>query len=173
MNQSIKYFMLCLTGFLLVSGTVQAQVSTDSELFNSLKACDSILFEIGFNKCQIQRSAALMADDLEFYHDQSGISKSKAEFIAIMENGLCNKNRQEQIYRFLIDKSMEVYPLYDNGVLYGALQNGQHFFSSNKNMTYEESDNYAFFSHLWIIANDEWILKRVISYNHETKQTKS
>jgi hypothetical protein len=110
-----------------------------------------------------------LADDLEFYHDISGVSKSKAEFIAIMENGLCHKDRRDQTYRFLVGNSLEVFPLYDDGELYGALQNGKHFFSNDKNMSYENSNNYALFSHLWIIEKNEWKLKRVISYNHRSQ----
>jgi hypothetical protein len=60
--------------------------------------------------------------------------------------------------------------MYNNGELYGALQIGKHFFSTNENMTYEKSDNYALFSHLWIIEKNEWKLKRVLSYNHTPKE---
>jgi hypothetical protein len=50
------------------------------------------------------------------------------------------------------------------------LQNGKHFFSPNATMTYKESNNYALFSHLWVIEDDEWKIKRVISYNHTSKE---
>ena len=62
--------------------------------------------------------------------------------------------------------------MYNDGKLYGALQNGKHFFSTDKNMTYEETDNYALFSHLWILDGVEWKIKRVISYNHVSKEVK-
>ena len=65
MNQSIKSLLLCSIGLLLF-GTAEAQVDKSSELFKTLKAKDSILFKIGFNKCEVDRSAELMFDDLEF-----------------------------------------------------------------------------------------------------------
>lgn len=168
--QYLKSLLLCAIGCLMASGSVMAQVDKNSELFKTLKAKDSILFKIGFNKCEVAKSAELMSEDLEFYHDNSGISNSKEEFIEAMKSGICRENNPEKVYRFLVDESLEVFPMYDNGKLYGALQNGKHFFSANTSMTYEESDNYALFSHLWLIENDQWQLKRVISYNHTSKE---
>jgi len=172
LNQSIKSLLLSSIGFLLASGIATAQVEKNSDLFKTLAAKDSILFKIGFNKCEVDRSAELMFDDLEFYHDNSGISNSKKEFIEAMESGICRDNNPEKIYRHLVEESLEVFAMYDNGKLYGALQNGKHFFSTDENMTYEKTDNYALFSHLWIIDDGKWKLKRVISYNHVSKVEK-
>ncbi|MBO3116630.1 nuclear transport factor 2 family protein [Winogradskyella sp. DF17] len=169
MNPSIKSLLIGSIGILMVSGIAMAQVKKNSKLFKTLKEKDSVIFKIGFNKCKVLKSAALMTDDLEFYHDKSGVSNSKAEFVEVMQNGLCSKNNPTQIYRHLVSNSLEVFPLYDNGELYGALQNGKHFFSPDKYLSYEKSDNYALFSHLWIIEKGQWKLKRVISYNHASK----
>ena len=154
----------------MTSGIVMAQVDKNSELFKTLKAKDSILFKVGFNKCEVEKSAALMTEDLEFYHDNSGISNSKEEFIEAMKSGICNKDNTQKVYRFLLEESLELFPMYDNGVLYGALQNGRHYFSPNESTTFEDSNNYALFSHLWIIEDGQWKLKRVISYNHTSKE---
>ena len=154
----------------MAHGIATAQVDKNSELFKTLKAKDSILFKIGFNTCDLKKSVELISDDLEFYHDKSGITNSKEEFVATMENGICRPDNVEKIYRFLIAESLEVFPMYDNEKLYGALQNGKHFFSPNQSMTFEETDNNALFSHLWILENDSWKLKRVISYNHVLKE---
>lgn len=154
----------------MVSGIASAQVDKNSELYKTLKAKDSILFKIGFNKCEIDKSAELMTEDLEFYHDNSGISNSKKEFVDAMKSGICRANNPEKVYRFLVDESLEVFPMYDNGKLYGALQNGKHYFSTSETMTFQKSDNYALFSHLWIIEDNKWKLKRVISYNHTSKE---
>ncbi|WP_299523168.1 DUF3471 domain-containing protein [Winogradskyella sp.] len=170
MNQSIKSLLLGSIGLLMLSGTVSAQVDKSSKLFKALKSKDSILFKIGFNKCEIERSAELMFDDLEFYHDKGGITNSKQEFVDIMNNGICKSGNKEKIYRFLVEESLEVFPMYNNGKLYGALQNGKHFFSPDKHMTFDKSDNYALFSHLWLLDDGEWKLKRVISYNHASKE---
>jgi hypothetical protein len=171
LNQSIKSLLLCSIGCLLASGIAMAQVDKNSELFKNLKAKDSILFKIGFNKCEVEKSAALMTEDLEFYHDKGGVLNSKDAFVNQMKNGLCKPNNPEKVYRFLVEGSLEVFSMYNNGEIYGALQNGKHFFSPDQTMTFEKTDNYALFSHLWIIENYEWKLKRVISYNHVSKNT--
>ncbi|MFC0605490.1 nuclear transport factor 2 family protein [Winogradskyella pulchriflava] len=170
MNQSIKSLLLCSIGFLMASGIATAQVDKSSDLFKTLKAKDSILFKIGFNKCKIEESAKIMFDDLEFYHDKGGITNSKEEFVTAMKKGPCKADNTENVYRFLVVESLEVFPMYNNGELYGALQNGKHFFSTDEQMTYEKSNNYALFSHLWIIDSGEWKLKRVISYSHTSKE---
>ena len=164
--QYLKSLLLCSIGFLMASGIASAQVDQSSDLFKTLKAKDSIMFKVGFNKCEVEKSAEIIADDLEFYHDKGGIINSKEAFINQMKNGLCKSNNPEKTYRFLVNESLEVFPMYNNGELYGALQNGTHFFSPNESMTFEESDNYALFSHLWIIEDKQWKLKRVISYSH-------
>ena len=87
-----------------------------------------------------------------------------------MKNGICRDNNPEKVYRFLVEESLEVFPMYNNGKLYGALQNGKHFFSTDENMSFKNANNYALFSHLWILENEEWKLKRVISYNHVSKE---
>ncbi|RNC84833.1 MAG: nuclear transport factor 2 family protein [Winogradskyella sp.] len=168
--QSIKTLLLCIIGTLITSGSAYAQVDKSSELFKTLKAKDSILFKIGFDKCEIERSAQLMVDDLEFYHDKSGVTTSKEEFVSNMKNGICKPNNSQKVYRFLVEESLEVFPMYNNTKLYGALQKGKHFFSPSKSMTFEESDNYALFTHLWILEDSKWKLKRVISYNHVSKE---
>ena len=171
LNQSIKSLLLCSIGCLMASGIAIAQVEQNSDLFKNLIAKDSILFKIGFNKCEVDKSSTFIAEDLEFYHDKGGVLTSKEAFVNQMKNGLCNPNNPEKTYRFLVEESLDVFPMYNNGELYGALQNGKHFFSPNQSMTFEETDNYALFSHLWIKENDEWKLKRVISYNHISKNT--
>lgn len=145
LNQSIKLLLLCSIGCLMASGIAIAQVEQNLELFKNLKAKDSILFKLGFNKCEVEKSAALMTKDLEFYHDKGGVLTSKKAFVNQMKNGLCKPNNPEKVYRFLVKESLDVFPMYNNGELYGALQNGKHFFSPNESMTFEETDNYALF----------------------------
>ena len=95
LNQSIKSLLLSSIGFLLVSGIATAQVDHNSELYKTLKEKDSVLFELGFNKCEIEKSEKIIYDDLEFYHDKAGVTNSKEEFVSIMKNGICGDNNTE------------------------------------------------------------------------------
>lgn len=148
---------------------MNAQVNKESELFKTLKANDSLLFDVSFNKCQLNAIDNILANDLEFYHDQGGITNSKSQFMEIMKTGICNPTNKTKSRRELVDNSLEVFPLYHNGILYGALQNGAHKFFESYNGAPETAGSIARFSHLWLKENNQWILKRVISYDHRSQ----
>ena len=166
MKQAIKKITFTVISLLMTLGYAQSQ--KDSELFKKLKANDSILFEISFNKCELSVLDNLLAEDLEFYHDKGGITNSKDAFIKVMNNGICKENNPYKSRRELIKGSLEVFPLYENNVLYGALQKGEHrFFEMHKGK--EAPGSFAKFTHLWLKEGDQWILKRVISYDHKMR----
>jgi len=162
MNQSL-YIVLCIFGILT---NLNAQSALNSEVYKTLKANDSLLFERAFNKCETQYLDQLIAEDFEFYHDIAGLEASKIGFIKTMKNGICNSNNTTKSRRELIKGSLEVFPLKHNGKIYGALQNGIHQFYETTN-DIEVAGSIAKFSHLWIIENGKWYLKRVISYDHQ------
>lgn len=135
---------------------INAQVERSSELFKTLQENDRLLFEEGFNKCDISQFEKLISEDLEFYHDQSGVMTSKKQFMDNTKNVLCKKGFEKND-RILVKDSLQVFPLYNNGELYGAIQNGVHRFGNSS----------AKFTHLWILENGKWKLKRVLSYEHK------
>ena len=163
----MKQLKFLIIVFILITGfNAFAQNNDDSELFETLKANDSLLFNVGFNTCDLSQFENLMADDLEFYHDKSGVTNSLSEFMNVMKTGICNPSNTFKARRELIKGSLEVFPLYNNGVLYGAIQTGEHrFFEKNSDQP-EKAGSIAKFTHLWILENNQWKLKRVLSYNH-------
>ncbi len=142
-----------------------AQVDKKSELFKILKNNDSLIFKVGFNTCDMSQFENLIFDDLEFYHDKSGVINSKLDFIKVMKNGICNAKNNSKLRRELKKNSLEVFPLYNNNKLYGAIQQGEHLFYETVNNK-ETLNGNAKFSHLWLLENNKWKLKRVLSYNH-------
>ena len=151
-----------LSLFLLVPFLTKAQSS--DKLFKTLKAQDSLLFDIGFNTCDIEMFERLVSEDFEFYHDQSGITPDKEAFIQNTREGLCKLDYQP--IRKLDEGSLKVFPLMNNGVLYGALQTGSHRFYAKRDGESLVFTSTAVFDHLWLLEDGEWKLKRVISYNH-------
>lgn len=144
-----------------------SQIEESSALFKELKTKDSLLFEIGFNKCQLDLMSKLFSEDLEFYHDKGGVTNSKTAFLSVMKDGICNESSENISRRELVKGTLKVFPLYNNGNLYGALQTGEHrFFESIKGQP-EKSGSVAKFSHLWLKENNDWVLKCVISYDHK------
>ena len=80
-----------------------------------------------------------------------------------IKNNLCSNPGNNK--RNLVENSLQVYPLNNNGKLYGAIQKGKHTFQQKLNGTFK-TVGIADFTHLWILENKKWKLKRVLSYNH-------
>jgi hypothetical protein len=160
----MKNYLIFILFLLLASG-LKAQADRNSELFLALKTNDSLLFNLGFNQCDIKQFEDLIGNNFEFYHDQSGITNGKQAFIASIRDGLCKLTYKPE--RVLVDSTLEVFPLYNNQVLYGAIQNGTHqFFAIEKDNT-RYLTSTARFTHLWILENNNWKLIRGLSYDHQ------
>ena len=163
--RSIKTFTILIILFIF-SSTTEAQVAEDSKLFKTLKQNDSLLFNEGFNKCNISQFEKLIAEDFEFYHDKSGITDSREAFLNSIKNGLCGENNPTKSRRILIKNSLKVYALYNDNKLYGAIQEGEHSFTEQLEGKPVKKTSKAKFTHLWIINGERWQIKRVLSYNH-------
>lgn len=158
-----KYSTLII--LLLTSIVSTAQVDKTTELYNTIKEKDSLLFNIGFNNCDISQFKTLVSDNFTFYHDQAGITKSKAEFILGIENGLCRLDYKPK--RVLDEKSVEIFPLKKNGVLYGAIETGIHSFYAIEKNKEEYLTSVAKFTHVWILEKGNWRLAKGLSYDHK------
>ena len=145
------YFLLIL---LITNSICFGQEKKSSELYKIIKEKDSLLFNIGFNHCDISQFNKLVSENFEFYHDESGITNSKSKFIQSIENRLCKLNYKPK--RVLDEESVEIFPLKKNGVLYGAIQNGLHNFYAIENDSTEYLTSIAKFTHLWILENGKW-----------------
>jgi hypothetical protein len=161
----MKTIILTLTAFLLSLAPVSGQESGNDlqKLFDELKAKDSLIFNLGFNNCDTMQLRILISDDLEFYHDQSGLLESKEIFIQTIPN-LCKMDYKP--IRVLVDGSLQVFPLYANGELYGAIQTGVHEFYGEEKDKPRYLTSTAKFTHVWVIEGGEWKLKRILSYDH-------
>nr|WP_294858770.1 nuclear transport factor 2 family protein [uncultured Fluviicola sp.] len=160
----MKYlFIFYITG---ITCFASAQVETNSDLYQTILSKDSLLFSIGFNTCDISRFESLLSEDFEFFHDISGTSDKK-KFLSDLKTGLCKDPSAYQSRRALIPESTEIFPLYENGKLYGAIQHGTHRFYETIQGQKEQFASTAKFTHLWILENGSWKLSRSLSYNHQ------
>lgn len=143
---------------------VKAQVAENSTLFRQLQTQDSILFEEGFNQCRLDVVSAMLDTGFEFYHDQNGL-QGKAVFLKGFQESICENPKGKPI-RKLVKGSLVVYPLYNEGQLYGAIQTGIHDFylqEPGKPLRFTESGK---FMATWLLEKGEWKLKREFSYGH-------
>ena len=150
--------------FFLTAVNLSAQVDTSAALFLALKTRDSLLFNVGFNTCDIRQFETLVSDSFEFYHDQAGITSSKSAFISGIKNGLCTL--PYKAIRILDESTLTVYPLKKNGVLYGAMQMGVHRFYAREQGKPDRLTSTARFTHLWLLDAGAWKLSKGFSYDH-------
>ncbi len=155
---SLIFLALCMCNSL-------AQADRNSDLFIEFKKLDSIFFDRGFNKCDMDYLQSRIADDLKFYHDQSGFQDRNAFFENIRKY-ICNNSERKPI-RKVDTNSLEVFPLHNNGVLYGAIQKGIHHFYLRENGKDDLWTSTAKFTNVWILNNKTWTLSEVLSYDHQ------
>lgn len=147
----------------ILSQIVYSQVKNTDELYKTAKKLDSLIFDIGFNKCDLSHYDSIISDDLEFYHDKGGITSGKQAFTASIRYNICSG--PNKVKRELDPNSMKVYPLYNNTILYAFIQEAKHEFSEFSNGKWIKG-SHARFTILWILDDKKWKMKRVLSYDH-------
>lgn len=160
--------LLLLVGTIIVSSSAYGQTD-EATLFNILKQQDSLLFSVGFNTCDTSQFERLLSSDFEFYHDEGGITLSKRAFIQGFRTNVCGLNYRAR--RVLQEGTLEVYPLRQNGVLYGAVQTGIHRFYALRPGEPEQFTSRAKFTHVWILEGGSWRLTRGLSFDHQSRDT--
>ncbi|WP_276372151.1 nuclear transport factor 2 family protein [Chryseolinea sp. H1M3-3] len=153
--------MKILTAVLmLMCFTASAQTGPKDDLFQKIKSLDSIMFAVVY-KCNAQKVESFFTEDLEFYHDKGGLTKSRAAFMQMQKNNFCGE-RPFYLRREPVPGTMKVF-LMDK---YGAVQTGEHVFYVKGEDGKEKLDGKAKYTHLWKYEQDQWKIARVISYDH-------
>jgi ketosteroid isomerase-like protein len=124
------------------------------ELYQTIVKLDSVFFD-AYNHCdtKFETYADFYADDIEFYHDQGGLSNSKQDILEGTKKYICGK-----VTRNLVPGSIEVYPIKD----YGAIEIGLHSFSNNTNPA-DEPKKVSRFTIFWKQVNGTWKIAKVVS----------
>jgi len=131
-------------------------IKSQEELTKAITTLDKELFD-AYNNCDIDKLGTMVVDDLEFYHDKTGLAVGKQVFLDAIKNNICGK-----VTRKLVEGSLEVYPLHG----YGAVEIGVHRFYRPGTQDHGVVGE-AKFVHLWQYKDGAWKVSRVISYDHE------
>lgn len=123
------------------------------------------LFWLGYNNCDSSLTGQFFADDIEFYHDKGGITNGRQNLLDVAQKNLCS-NPNFRLRREAIPGTVKVYPLEQNGTIYGAIMVGEHYFYITQNGKPEFRDGHASFTHLWLLKNGSWKMTRILSYDH-------
>lgn len=114
-----------------------------------------------FNRCDLAAMDDLFTDDVEFYHDKTGLTESKAAVIASIAKGPC-ASPALKVRRELVPGSLSFAPLAGGY----ALLSGTHLFHATGADGKERLDGQAQFTLLWKSFGTHWQMRRVFSYGH-------
>jgi len=129
----------------------EAPVAPPDELTRTITGLDREFFD-AYNRCDLEKLASYVSDDLEFYHEDKGLAMGRQSLVDAVRKNICNKTRRELV-------AIKAYPLGD----YGALEVGTHRFCEPKGTTCEV---IAEFVQLWKREGERWIVTRIVSYSH-------
>jgi hypothetical protein len=131
MKKRLASFRMALLLPLLAFGVAQAsaqarlegvpafeEIKSQEELEKAVAALDAALFD-SYNRCDLAKFASFFAEDVEFYHDQGGVTLGRAALTESVKKNICGK-----VTRELVPGSLQVY--YMKG--YGAVEIGVHRF---------------------------------------------
>jgi hypothetical protein len=137
--------------------TVQSldSMKSQEELVKAITTLDTELFD-AYNTCNLEKFGSLIAEDVEFYHDQGGVTLGRAALVESVKNNICGK-----VTRVLVPGSLEVYHMNH----YGAVEIGVHRFQHPGTQDHDVVGE-AKFIHLWQYKDGAWKITRVISYDH-------
>src|SRR5947209_19427022 len=92
-KRSLPLFLLVLLVLSSISADAQSVAQPDP-LFTTIESLDTKLFD-AYNHCDLTTLGAMVSDDLEFYHDQTGLSVGKEPFLAAIKQNICGKVQRE------------------------------------------------------------------------------
>lgn len=143
-------------------------VPPQPELVAQIARADAELFKLFFEgPCDVPRFRAMVADDLEFYHDKAGFNARNADaFVAQYQERCTNllNPTEWRSRRELVPGSLHIDPIPG----WGAMEVGDHVFYERHGVNGEEKlVGKAKFAMVWALGADgEWRLSRVLSYAH-------
>jgi hypothetical protein len=114
-----------------------------------------------FNACDMAAMDGLFTDDVEFYHDKTGLTSSKVAVIDSLRKGPCADPKM-RLRREAVEGSLRFHPLAGGY----ALLSGTHRFYVNDTGKPERLDGQAEFTNLWQTVDGRWRMRRVFSYAH-------
>jgi Domain of unknown function (DUF4440) len=151
-----KYMIISFILFATIIANAQTKV--DSQKIASLKKeilkMDSLLFDVAFNQCDTVLFKKILADDIEFYDDRSGLNNSKqVEINSLIEKCARPQKLTRKLNSCTIDKLGD----------FGAVQLGEHTFYIG-----DIDVGTAKFVQIWERKGGGWVVKRIVSYEHRS-----
>jgi ketosteroid isomerase-like protein len=135
-----------------------AAAASDDE--TAVRAADARYWQ-AYNACDFAAMGELLTDDVEFYHDRTGLTAGKAAVLDSLRKGPC-ANPAMTLRREAVDGSLRFHPLAGGF----ALLSGTHRFLVTDAGQPERLDGQAEFTNLWQSVDGHWRMRRIFSYAH-------
>jgi len=146
--------LIMMAGFNLANAQTGSSKS-GAELSKVIMQNDSLLFN-AFNKRDTSLFKEFFTKDLEFFHDEGGLTGFE-HTINFMRT---TAQKNNDLRRYLIDGFSEVYQIPG----YCDIKIGKHKFCHTEN---SKQDCGTFkFVHIWLYKDGKWKISRVVSYDH-------
>jgi hypothetical protein len=130
-------------------------IKSQAELDKAVALLDAALFD-AYNRCDLEKFGSFFVEDVEFYHDQGGVTLGRQNLTDSVKKNICGK-----VTRELVPGTLQVY--FMKG--YGAVEMGVHRFHHPGHED-TEAVGEGKFVHLWQYKDAAWKITRVISYDH-------
>ncbi len=125
----------------------------EDQLLEKIRALHAAFFD-AYNNCDLVKLASFLAGDVEFYHDQGGVTLGREDLTDSVKKNVCGKVKR------LLPSNLQVFRMKG----YGALEMGSHRFHDVRDSP--ESMSEAKFTMLWQDKGGVWKLTRIGSYDH-------
>jgi ketosteroid isomerase-like protein len=125
-----------------------------------VRAADAAFWQ-AFNRCDEAAMRRLLAPDVEFYHDKTGLTASRTAVTRSLMKGPCGTPGLH-VRREAVADSIS----YDPVPGYGAILTGRHRFYARNGGGPERLDGEARFAVVWQSTGGQWRMRRILSYAH-------
>lgn len=114
-----------------------------------------------YNACDAAAMAPFFAEDMEFYHDTGGVTRTRKAMLDATMKGICG-NPNVRVRRAPLPDTIHFDPVPG----YGGVLSGRHqFYLTEKGMP-ERLSGTASFNTLWHYAGGQWQITRAFSLEH-------
>ena len=132
-------------------------LANEISLEDRMKSLDNDLFA-SFNNCQnpkeLDKHANYFSPDVEFYHDNGGVTWDRDTMISNTKKNACGN-----FTRKLVAGSFKAYPINN----FGAITEGVHLFCQ---VDSKKCEGKANFTMVWRKTGNNWVVTRALSYGH-------
>src|SRR5205085_12402682 len=100
-----KFVLLSAAGFFVGRSNAQPleSLKNQEQLSAAITALDAAVFD-SYNRCDLPKFESFFSDDVEFYHDEGGVTLGKEKLTESLKQNICGK-----VTRELVPGSLQVH----------------------------------------------------------------